>query len=112
MNPDSPETRIGRLEQKVAKLEQRVDDHEIDVRAFAPMTASHAVLTEQMVTVQRHLQSIVSRMDDDQKDREQRQAESAKDSRQWRRTIMALAITSFVTILVAAGTILAMVLSS
>ena len=48
MSPDSPETRIGRLEQKVAKLEQRVEDLLVsikaqfdgldeDIRQFAPM---------------------------------------------------------------------------
>lgn len=111
MNPDTPETRIGRLEQAVARIEQRVDDHEVDVRAFAPMIASHAVLTEQMMNVQRQLQGVISRMDDDQKEREHRQAESSKDSRQWRRTILLFGLTSFVSILITAATILVSVLS-
>jgi outer membrane murein-binding lipoprotein Lpp len=42
MSPDSPESRIGRLEQHVARLEQRVDDLSTDVRTLAPLVIAHA----------------------------------------------------------------------
>lgn len=111
MNPETPETRIGRLETTVAKLEQRTDDHEIDIRAFAPITASHAVLTQQIITLQQAMDGVVRRLDEDQKERQVRQADASKDSRQWRRAILLLGMSSFVTVLVAAATITATVLS-
>jgi chromosome segregation ATPase len=59
MSPDTPETRIGRLEQKVAKLEQRVEDLLVsiksqfdgldeDIRRFAPMVAEVNDLKHQL----------------------------------------------------------------
>ena len=111
MTPDTPESRIGQLEQQVARMDQRVQDHEVDIRAFAPMTASHAVLTQQMISFQKTLDSVVRRLDADQKDREARQADASKDSQQWRRTILLFGVTSFISILIAAATILVTVLA-
>lgn len=42
MSPDSPDARIGRLEQQVARLEQRVEDLSSDVRALMPLVIAHA----------------------------------------------------------------------
>jgi predicted nucleic acid-binding Zn-ribbon protein len=40
--PDSPEYRISQLEQLGAALKQRTDDHESDIRSFAPHVVAHA----------------------------------------------------------------------
>lgn len=111
ISPDSADTRLRVLEQDVSAIKQQVREHESDIRAFAPMTASHAVLTEQMLGFQRTLDSVVRRLDDDQKDREARQADASKDSQAWRRTILLFGLTSFVSILIAAATILVTVLA-
>lgn len=42
MSPNSPETRIGTLEQNHARLEQRVTDLAEDMRALAPVRESMA----------------------------------------------------------------------
>jgi hypothetical protein len=55
MSPDSPEGRLGRLEQGVARLEQRVDDLATDVRVMAPLIVQMA---EQKLAMQ-HLQTEV-----------------------------------------------------
>lgn len=59
MSPDSPETRIARLERQVAKLEQRVEDLLIqikdqfkglddDIRSFGPMVGEVNELKHQL----------------------------------------------------------------
>lgn len=48
MSPDSPESRIGRLEQTVAALKQQVDDIAEDVRVFYPLVAGQEVMREKL----------------------------------------------------------------
>jgi hypothetical protein len=49
------DARVGRLEQDVAVLKQRSDDHEGDIRAFGPLVTEHAVLTERLAGLQHGL---------------------------------------------------------
>jgi chromosome segregation ATPase len=48
VQPDSIETRTGRLEQTVAALKQKVDDIAEDVRVFYPLVAGQEVLREKL----------------------------------------------------------------
>jgi predicted nucleic acid-binding Zn-ribbon protein len=50
--PDSPEYRISQLEQLGAALKQRTDDHESDIRSFAPLVVAHARLEEKLASLQ------------------------------------------------------------
>lgn len=54
--PDSVESRLMRLEQAEARLEERVLQHETDIRSLAPLIAQMAVLNSDL----RHLQEGVS----------------------------------------------------
>jgi flagellar biosynthesis chaperone FliJ len=60
--PDSIEHRLAHLEQSNARLEQRVEDHENDIRAFAPLVASQAVLQEQMIQLRQAIDSLQKTM--------------------------------------------------
>jgi cytochrome c-type biogenesis protein CcmH/NrfG len=51
--PDSPESRI-------ARLEQRATDFDYDIRAFAPLVRSQAVLEEQMSRLREDQKEIVA----------------------------------------------------
>lgn len=48
MSPDSIETRVRQLEQAVAAIKARSDDHETDVRQYAPSLIQIARLEEQV----------------------------------------------------------------
>jgi len=90
----------------MAKTEQRLDDLQVDVRAFAPMIAAHAVLVEQMANVQARLQIIQTRMDRDQEERHPRQDETSKESRQWRRALILGSFTVLAAVITAAATVI------
>jgi archaellum component FlaC len=63
MMPDSPETRIARLEQKLARVEQRVEDIADDVRALGSLPIGHA----EMKLVMEHLRTEVRACGDEAK---------------------------------------------
>lgn len=51
MSPDSPDTRIRQLEQKVAALETQHVDHDRDIRQYAPSLVEQARLGEKLNSV-------------------------------------------------------------
>lgn len=57
MQPDSAETRIGRLEQLVAKLEQRVEDQARALEALTPLAAGQAAMRVEFARMQGQLGS-------------------------------------------------------
>jgi regulator of replication initiation timing len=59
VHPDSPETRIGRLEQLVARLEQRVEDQARAIEALKPLAAGQAAMQVDLARMQSHLGTAV-----------------------------------------------------
>lgn len=49
MSPNSPESRLGRVEQDLARVRQRSEDHETDIRAFAPLVVDLATIKEKLI---------------------------------------------------------------
>lgn len=106
MMSDSAETRLGRLETGMAKLEQRVDDLSIDVRALTPLVVAVAEVKFSVGHVQEDvkdtkaaLQDIVKRLDEDAKDRQKGQAERAKEARAGKYVLWAALIAATAAIL-------------
>jgi chromosome segregation ATPase len=117
MNPDSPETRIGRLETAVARLEQRTEDLRSDVKELAPLVVSVAEMRGAMARLQSDLTGVSDKVVDlgrefSQREEERQQAQLAalKDSQKWRRQISLAWIGTFGLALGAAGTVIAAVL--
>jgi chromosome segregation ATPase len=82
MSPDSPESRIGRLEQTRAALKQQVDDIADDVRMFYPLVAGQDVIRERLDRLARDLEAVTHAVADlrhtmeaDKRDRERVRAE-------------------------------------
>jgi chromosome segregation ATPase len=82
MSPDSPESRIGRLEQTMAALKQQVDDIADDVRMFYPLVAGQDVIRERLDRLARDLEAVTHAVADlrhtmeaDKRDRERVRAE-------------------------------------
>lgn len=116
---------MAKAESRLDAHTERLADHEVDIRAFAPMTASHAVLTEQILQLQGTTGTILRRLDAqdaareaDKKEREVRQAEvsrrdserqeqAIKDSQSWRRALILGSFTVLAAIIAAVGTIIA-----
>ena len=101
MTPNSPETRIGELEQKVARLDQRVQDlvNEVNFK----LAHLQDDLRETNVLVSHVRQSIKDR--DARQDIERR--EQLADSRNWRRALILGSFTVLAAIIAAAATIAA-----
>jgi chromosome segregation ATPase len=103
VTPDSDQARMSQLEQRVAKVEQRQDGtdaklHEVDndIRAFAPLTASYAVMTQQMQTLEKQQGEILKRLDaqdhardEARKEIERQRADERRDARNSRRALYA-----------------------
>ena len=95
MSPDSVETRLGRLEQGMARLEQRVDDLATDVRVMAPLIVQMAEQKLQMQHIETEVAACAEKvstlrkeLQDAEKAREaQRQAER-RESRRNRWTLL------------------------
>ena len=62
MSPDSVESRLGRLEQGLARLEQRVDDLATDVRVMAPLIVQMAEQKLQMTHLERAVDECAGRV--------------------------------------------------
>lgn len=80
MSPDSPETRISRLEQTVAALKQEVRDLGEDVRVFAPLIAQMATMAAHLEHVERSVVDLTRKMEERERDS---RTESATE-RRWR----------------------------
>lgn len=97
MSPDSPETRLLRLEQKVARLEQRVEDLlgqiasqfadlDRDIRAFGPLAKDVGDLQHQMQLALAEAKGARSELADLRKslqDRAEAQRLERKSDRRW-----------------------------
>jgi uncharacterized protein YoxC len=118
VNPDSPETRIGRLETAVARLDQRTEDLRSDVKELVPLVVSVAEMRGAMMRLQTDMTSMAGKVVDlghelERREQERQQAQLAalKDSQKWRRQISIAWIGTFGLALGAAATILAAVLT-
>lgn len=105
MNPDSMETRVGRLEQAVAGMTQQIKDQSRDIQSLMPLAVAFGrfelvverLQADQSSTLQmvkdnhretrQLVHEIVDRMDEDAKDRQRGQAERAKEDRS-RKTVL------------------------
>lgn len=56
--PDSPEYRISQLEKDVSAIRQRTEDHENDIRSFAPLVIAHAQLEVKLAGIQSGLDAL------------------------------------------------------
>jgi predicted nucleic acid-binding Zn-ribbon protein len=97
MSPDTPETRIARLEQQVAKLEQRVEDLlttiavqfktlNEDVRSFMPMVREVDNLRHQMTLAHNEAKAArdeIAELRRSLEERAERQQQERKSDRRW-----------------------------
>ena len=129
MSPDSPETRLGRLEQITAKLEQRMDDLldrlagqfkdlDDDVRAFAPIVREVDAVKAELrfiVNAQRELQSAVGdlrmRMEKESQERREGQEKRRKEGRTSRTLLIVAAIGLFGQFLLSLSAVIAVLVS-
>lgn len=104
MSPDSAETRLGRLETSVARLEQRTDDLATDVRTLAPLVVAVAEVKLAITHVEAEsrgtrssIEAVHRRLDDDEKDRKRRQEEASKDSRSLRNILIGVGLAAILS---------------
>lgn len=104
MSPDSVETRIQRLEQKAARMEQQLDDLKTDVRVMAPLTVQMAELRIHMDQVNRevhecHESVILLRRESEtsEKERQNKRSEELRDTRNFRRTLVGIGIAAMLS---------------
>lgn len=114
MSPDSPEARLGRLETAVARLEQRTDDLATDVRTLAPLVVAVAevkIAISHVEAESRSLRTLIEginrKMDEDTKERIERQTAANRDSRNFRNTMIGVGVAAILSPL---GTLLITVL--
>jgi chromosome segregation ATPase len=107
MSPDSEQGRIGKLEQAVARLEQRVDDLATDVRVMAPLIVQMAEQKLQMQHIQLELHDVAGRVAqlraDLQAAEEQRDESRAVDLREGKRNRWTLLVGVSCVILTTVG---------
>src|SRR5215207_10010929 len=109
MNPDSPETRIGRLETSVARLNERTEDLRGDVRDLMPLLISVAEMRGAMTRVQTDLQAMSLALTKLTTDGERAQIAALQDSKKWRRTMTLALISTLGAVLGAAAVVIAAV---
>lgn len=63
MSPDSPEARIGRLEQLTARHAQRLDDLAHDVHELTPLVVSTTRMEGTIATLAKELGALTERVD-------------------------------------------------
>jgi uncharacterized protein YoxC len=90
MSPDSPETRLGRLETAVARLEQRTDDLSTDVRTLTPLVIKVAEIGVTIAQVQTETHAIKTAI-------EARRENERKDARSLRNILVGVGVTAFLS---------------
>jgi hypothetical protein len=95
----SAETRLARVEQRVADLDTRVT-------AMVAVTASVIQLTERVETVRRDIGGYAGKLEAEIETREQREAEQRRESRETRRAMWLLTATIIAALITAAAVIL------
>lgn len=111
--PDSAESRIGRLETAVAKLEQRVDndhadikDNTADIKALAPLAVTVAEIRLGLSRLEKLYEGAAEREEHRAVREQQTREAQLKDSRNWRRALVLGSFTVLAAIITAAGAII------
>lgn len=88
MNPDSMETRVGRLEQAVAGMSQKLEDTTTDLKSLMPLAVAFGrfeLVVERLQDDQRDtrqaVRDILKRMDEDGEQRRKGQEDRRKEDR-------------------------------
>lgn len=118
MMPDSPETRLGRLERSVAKLEQRVEDvvsgHKdvvAEIKALRTLAVTVAEMRLGLSRVEEMCRETSKREEErERRDDEMREAQ-LRDSRNWRRALIVGSFAVLGAVITAAATIIATLIS-
>lgn len=94
MSPDSNETRLGRLETAVARLEARTDDLSTDVRTLTPLIVQVAEIKITMNQVQAEAHATKDAVDQLTKTIERRRDDERKDSRSLRNILIGVGVAA------------------
>lgn len=112
MSPDSPETRISRLEQAMAGLKQRVEDLSAQVGMLTPLIVSVAELKIAVSHIQTDMHDITGELrglhdalEKREEQRHQAQQDALKDSRNWRRALVLGSFTVLAAVIGAVATV-------
>lgn len=119
MQPDTVETRVGRLEQAVARMNQQLEDQHADIKALAPLAVAFGrfeLVVEQLEKRQRDdvqrlyeenhqtrqlIEALHKRMDKDDEERHKRQDERDRETRSQRLVLWGIAVAAGSSILAA-----------
>jgi hypothetical protein len=110
MQPDSAETRIGRLEREMAGVKQQVDDIRSDVKDLTPIPIYVAEMKGAVARLELDITAIRVEQAQEKVERQAQQQKALDDSRSWRRTILILSISVMTAVIGAAATVIAAVL--
>ena len=97
MSPDSPETRLGRLETAVARLEQRTDDLSTDVRTLTPLIVQVAEIKITIAQVQAESRATHDAVDALKRLIEGRREDERKDSRSFRNLLIGVGVAALLS---------------
>ena len=92
MSPDSLETRTGRLETAVARLEQRTEDLRSDVQLLMPLTVAVAEIRGSLNRVQDDVRRAIGLIEDRKQIDAEAQRQAMRDARNNRWALYAGAI--------------------
>lgn len=116
MTPDTMETRVGRLEQAVARMTQQLEDQIADIKSLMPLAIAFGRfelvverLQDDQERTRKSVEAIVTRMDDDAARRREGQQERKKEDRGRKLTLTVALISAFAALLsalIAAGAVL------
>lgn len=107
---DSPEQRIGNLEQTVAGLKQRVEDLGVQVAAVPAVIVNVAELKLSVSHIQADLRDMTGELSGLNKMLDKRQEAALNDSRSWRRALILGSFTVLAAVIGATATVLVAVL--
>ena len=119
MMPDTMETRVGRLEQAVARMNQQLEDQHADIKALAPLAVAFGrfeLVVEQLEKRQRDdverlheenrqtaalIEALHKRLDQDGVERRERQEERDREDNAKRLALTLAAIAAVASIMAA-----------
>lgn len=111
------EGRVRTVEQSLAVIRQRVEDHETDIRAFAPLVVAEAELRTALAAIHEDLREgreaarrLEARLEKEAKARQDGQAERKKETASNRTLLRVAAIGLAGTFLTSTGGIIAALL--
>jgi hypothetical protein len=98
MQPDSMETRVGRLEQAVAGMRQQLEDQSNDIKSLTPLAVAYGrfeLIVERLQEDQRNsarsVEAIMRRLDEEREQRRKGQEERRKET-QGRKLALTVAV--------------------